>query len=216
MLRRDPAGPRLAAIDAGVPVDEIKVGWTLTVVGCALAAWLTPSLIPWPEFLSERPWWAGGRTPVSAGVGAIFLIPGILLALSAVRTLGRPRRLVTTGPYRWVRHPYLLAVLLLLVGVIVVLRSLPAVVLLIPAVRLTIERARREDHNLRLRFGERHEAYCRSIPLLLPLAPPLPRSGLPEAGALADGDVHLEDLSKGEAALRDADAAQHDRPDGGG
>jgi protein-S-isoprenylcysteine O-methyltransferase Ste14 len=200
MSRWDPIGPTYPATDAGVPVSEIRIGWTFTVTGCALAAWLTPWFIPWPEFFSQRPWWAGGRTPTSAALGAVFLIPGVLLALSAIRSLGRPRALVTTGPYRWVRHPYLLAVLLLLAGVIVALRSVPAIVLLVPAVRLSVARAHREDHNLRLRFGELHEAYCRHVPLLLPLAPPLPRSGLPEPGVLAEGEVSLGHLASADDA----------------
>jgi protein-S-isoprenylcysteine O-methyltransferase Ste14 len=191
-------GFRRPAADPREPVEELKLAWTLTVAACALGAWLTTWLIPWPEWLSQRPWWAGGRTPESVAAGALLLIPGILLALSSVRALGRPTGLVTTGPYRWIRHPYSLAILLLLAGAIIALRSLPAVVLLIPAARLTVERARREEHNLRIRFGARHEAYSRRVPFILPLSPPLPPEGLPEDGALLPGEASLASLNREE------------------
>lgn len=151
----------------------MSLPWTLMVAGCALGAWAT-----------------GSKTQVSMAVGAVLLIPGALLALAAVRTLGRPQAVVSQGPYRWVRHPYLLAALLLLTGTIVALRAWAALVLLLPTVRLTVQRARREEHNLRLRFPEEYEVYARRVPLLLPLAPPLPPEGLsglkPEKGLLAE------------------------------
>ncbi len=34
-------------------------------------------------------------------------------------------------------------------------------------------RARREEHNLALRFGEAYEEYWRRVPFMLPLRPPL-------------------------------------------
>jgi hypothetical protein len=120
-------------------------------------------------------WAIGSRTPASAAAGAVLLVPGVLLALAAVRALGRPRAVVTAGPYRWVRHPYLLAVLLLLLGAIVSLRAWAALVLFLPAARLTVERARREEHNLRLRFPESYDRYARMVPFMLPLGPPMPR-----------------------------------------
>ena len=117
----------------------------------------------------------GSKTPTSMAWGAAFLVPGVLLALTAVRALGRPAAVVTRGPYRWVRHPYFLAVLLLLLGTIVALRAWAALVLFLPAARITVERARREEHNLRLRFPEDYERYSRMVQLILPLGPPLPQ-----------------------------------------
>jgi protein-S-isoprenylcysteine O-methyltransferase Ste14 len=141
-----------------VPADELRIPWALMVSCCAGGAWAI-----------------GSRTPASAAAGAALLVPGVLLALAAVRALGRPRAVVTAGPYRWVRHPYLLAVLLLLLGAIVALRAWAALVLFLPAARLTVERARREEHNLRLRFPEGYERYARMVQFMLPLGPPMPK-----------------------------------------
>ena len=96
-----------------------------------------------------------------------------------MRALGRGHELVTRGPYRWVRHPYFLGILVMLVGAIVAMRSLPALILLYPAVRVTLMRARREEHNLALRFGDAYYKYMKDVAFMLPLRPPLPRNSRP-------------------------------------
>jgi protein-S-isoprenylcysteine O-methyltransferase Ste14 len=138
------------------------------VAGCAAGAWAT-----------------GSRTPASMAAASVLLVPGVMLAMASVRALGRPSALVTRGPYRWVRHPYLLAVLLLLLGTIVGLRAWAALVLFLPAARITVERARREEHNLRLRFPEGYERYSRMVQFMLPLGPPMPKERGPGSGLRA-------------------------------
>lgn len=143
----------------GVPVGEMAVAWALLVATCAAGALLT-----------------GQFSRFSLRLAAPFLLLGGLLALAAVRSLGRGRELVTSGPYRWVRHPYFLGILLMLVGAIIAMRSLPALILFYPAVRVTLVRANREEHNLALRFGEAYLNYRARVPFILPLRPPLPRT----------------------------------------
>jgi len=147
----------------GVPVGEMVLAWSLVVLGCAAGSWLTAQ---WSQ-------------PTIRAAAPILLVGG-LLALAAVRALGRGRELVVRGPYRWVRHPYYLGVLILLVGVIVATRSLPGLILFYPAVRITLTRARREEHNLALRYGDRYLEYRRRVAFLLPLRPPLPREAAAE------------------------------------
>jgi protein-S-isoprenylcysteine O-methyltransferase Ste14 len=136
----------------------MRAPWALLVAGCAAGAWAT-----------------GSRTPASMAAGVVLLVPGVLVALSSVRALGRPTSVVTHGPYRWVRHPYFLAILLLLLGTITALQAWAALVLFLPAARITVERARREEHNLRLRFPESYERYSRMVPFMLPLGLPMPK-----------------------------------------
>ncbi|MGD1147329.1 MAG: isoprenylcysteine carboxylmethyltransferase family protein [Thermoanaerobaculaceae bacterium] len=151
----------------GVPVGEMPVAWTLLVLGCVGGALLT-----------------GEFSRLTLRVAAPFLLVGGLLALASVRAIGRGARLVTRGPYRWLRHPYFLGVLLMLVGAIVAMRSLPALVLFIPTLRVTLQRARREEHNLALRFGEAYEAYWSRVPFILPLRPPLTADAAAAIGSL--------------------------------
>ncbi len=151
--------PEDPEIVEGVPVGEMALGWALVVLGCAAGAWLSAE-------------WSQGAIRAAAPI----LLAGGLLALAAVRALGKGRELATRGPYRWVRHPYYLGALLLLVGVIVATRSLPGLILFYPAVRITLARARREEHNLALRFGEAYLEYRRRVAFILPLHPPLSRA----------------------------------------
>jgi protein-S-isoprenylcysteine O-methyltransferase Ste14 len=132
--------------------------WALLVAACTAGALVT-----------------GEFTRTSLRVGAPLLLVGGLLALASVRALGRGCELVTRGPYRWVRHPYFLGILVMLVGAIVAMRSLPALVLLYPVGRVTFLRARREEHNLGLRFGDPYHTYRQRVAFMLPLRPPLPR-----------------------------------------
>jgi protein-S-isoprenylcysteine O-methyltransferase Ste14 len=143
---------------AGVPVGEMVVAWALLVAACAAGALVT-----------------GEFTGTSLRAGAPLLLAGGLLALASVRALGQGRELVTRGPYRWVRHPYYLGILVMLVGAIVAMRSLPALILFYPAVRVTLLRARREEHNMGLRFGDAYHKYQERVAFILPLRPPLPR-----------------------------------------
>lgn len=146
----------------GVPVGEMVLTWTLLVAACTVGALVT-----------------GEFTRTSLRAGAPLLLAGGLLALASVRALGRGRDLVTRGPYRWVRHPYYLGILVMLVGAIVAMRSLPALILLYPAVRVTLMRARSEEHNLCLRFGDAYDKYMERVAFMLPLRPPLPRARRP-------------------------------------
>ncbi|HLE60369.1 MAG TPA: isoprenylcysteine carboxylmethyltransferase family protein [Thermoanaerobaculaceae bacterium] len=146
----------------GVPVGEMVLTWALLVTACAVGALVT-----------------GEFTRSSLQAGAPLLLVGGLLALASVRALGQGRELVTRGPYRWVRHPYYLGILVMLVGAIVAMRSLPALILFYPAVRLTLVRARREEHNLDLRFGDAYHKYQERVAFMLPLRPPLPRASWP-------------------------------------
>jgi protein-S-isoprenylcysteine O-methyltransferase Ste14 len=138
-------------LDAGAAVGELPVFWTLSIVLCVVGAWFT-----------------GGQSRLSVMLARPLLLLGGLSALWAIRALGRGQQLVTWGPYCYVRHPYFLSVLVMVVGAIAALRSWPGLILLVPAVKVTVDRARREEHNLGLRFGADYEDYQREVPFLLP------------------------------------------------
>jgi protein-S-isoprenylcysteine O-methyltransferase len=131
-----------------------------------------------------------------AGIGSALLPPpplavfGIVLAASglalrawAIHALGRSfgltlgvrssHRLITSGPYRYIRHPAYTGALALLLGLaltVCIWQALLGIGLLTAAVRL---RVRKEDAILRRAFGELFAAYEASVPPFLPR--PLPR-----------------------------------------
>lgn len=138
------------------PVGEMAVAWQLLAAACAVGALLT-----------------GDFSWASLCIAAPFLLTGGLLALAALWALGWEQKLVTRGPYRWIRQPYFLGILLMLAGAIIMMRSLPALILFYPAVWITLVRARREEHNLALCFGDAYLVYRARVPFIFPLRPPL-------------------------------------------
>lgn len=156
-----PAARFHTRLEDGLILPEGRLGWSLSVVGAALGAYALEAGTPW-----------------SIVIGAVIQLLGGALMITCLCVYSSGEHLVTDGPYRWVRHPFYLGVLLLLVGAIVALRAWPAVILFLVAVRLTVKRARIEEHNMRIEFGSSYDAYAARVPFLLPLAPPLPPGGM--------------------------------------
>jgi protein-S-isoprenylcysteine O-methyltransferase Ste14 len=136
--------------------------------------------------------WAVGRprfTPIVPLPGALeALLPiaavvistaSVWLTLTSIRTLGKEwsyearlvegHRLVTAGPYGWVRHPIYTAMAgkLLATGLVVShwIGLLAGVLLM--AVGTAI-RVRSEEKLLHAQFGAEYEDYARRVPAILP------------------------------------------------
>lgn len=77
--------------------------------------------------------------------------------------------LVTSGPYRWVRHPLYLSMIVILVGIAIIFRSLWGVVgvfvLFLPAL---VYRAKLEEQALSGKFGHTWEVYLQRTYFLIP------------------------------------------------
>ena len=169
---------RLKSQATGETLDRWQEGllilFTLRPIGVAamlglLAFMLNPSWMAWssvglPEWLR----WTG------VGLG----VPAAGLLLWTVRTLGpnltdtvvtrKVHRLVTGGPYRWVRHPFYDAA-----GLAILANSLTAAnwFLLVTGglvFVLLIVRTRTEEEQLLARFGDSYRAYMKETGRFLP------------------------------------------------
>jgi protein-S-isoprenylcysteine O-methyltransferase Ste14 len=114
-----------------------------------------------------------------AGIGGIIIAAGVALRLWAVVVLGRYFRLtvtvekdqpvVTTGPYRVLRHPSYAGMLVTLVGLGIGLGSVlslaAACVIAIPAM---LRRINVEERALRAGLGAPYDRYCDSTWRILP------------------------------------------------
>lgn len=153
--RRGDRGSYLVIV-AGV---LLSIGVSYAARSAGPAAWLLPSWCFW--------------------LGAAMMLGGMTLRVWAVHTLGRffntvvtirsDHRLVTTGPYRLLRHPAYSGSLATLIGVPLCLRTatgLIVLLLLIPAVfayRMAVE-----ERALLARFGSEYADFMRRRWRLIP------------------------------------------------
>ena len=112
-------------------------------------------------------------------VGLIIAWAGMLLRLWAVLTLGRfftttvmvrpEQTVVTSGPYRFVRHPSYLGLLILLFGLGLALGDLASAVVMVvlPTIGL-VWRIKVEEAALRAGLGDSYVEYCNGRARLVP------------------------------------------------
>ncbi len=136
-------------------------------------------------FLMWRPLRVTPSLPVrllAVILGAMLYFPGMALVLWGRLTLGEMynvssgfgvqlyanHRLVTHGPYAYMRHPMYLGLLLAALGGLLLYRTWTLVFLLSNALAVIAFRGRREEQALAAEFGEQWQEYCRRVPYLIP------------------------------------------------
>jgi protein-S-isoprenylcysteine O-methyltransferase Ste14 len=83
-----------------------------------------------------------------------------------------PRRFVATGPYRWVRNPIYVGVILVINGEAWLFLSVPLVVYgVVAAIFFHLFVLGYEEPTLRQKFGETYVEYLRTVPRWIPRPP---------------------------------------------
>lgn len=117
---------------------------------------------------------AQGVAVVMAASSALIILGLALMAAGWWQTWRARGELVTSGLYRFVRHPQYTGFLLVIVGFLIQWPTLPTVVLF-PILVVTYYRlARREEVEMTERLGERYATYRARTPMLLPGWPAQP------------------------------------------
>ncbi|MBI1786128.1 MAG: isoprenylcysteine carboxylmethyltransferase family protein [Acidobacteria bacterium] len=127
-------------------------------------AWMAWSSAPLPAWLR---WTGAGVFAISGGL-LIWTFRSLGKNLTDTVVTRREHRLVTSGPYRWVRHPFYDSVALLVLG-----NSLVAANWFLFATGsllflLFIVRTRTEEGKLLARFGDAYRAYMKRTGRFLP------------------------------------------------
>ena len=151
----------------------------------ALLASVPIGLVPWIISGWRR------QTPLIGGepsrwIGVMLLLVGLPLWGHAVVRFVRqghgtpapvapPKRLVVTGPYRYVRNPMYIGVLAMIVGQALFLGSRGVVIYALCAgLGFHLFVVLYEEPTLRRRFGEEYLEYCRQVRRWLPRWPAAP------------------------------------------
>jgi len=118
---------------------------------------------------------AGRPSAATILAGVPLLLLGIAMHLWAKGCLHQEQEVTTSGPYRYVRHPFYLGNLLL--DAATALMSGSALLMSIfpfwwTAVYIPV--MQREEATMAGLFGDRYHAYARRVPLLFPIARPIP------------------------------------------
>jgi len=110
--------------------------------------------------------------------GLPLLLCGVVLQVYAKGSLAQDQVVALGGPYRFVRHPFYAANLLIDEGIAVMSGWIP-LMLLLPVwwLAVYIPVMLREERNLGRLFPEVYPEYQARVPMLLPVRRPLPRHG---------------------------------------
>lgn len=150
------------------PVSEGMVfRWLLRV--SALGLWLATL-----GQLVVPGWWGWCRWPVPAAVRWAGVVAGLCGAWGlhwSLASLGRnltdtvvvrrEAQLVTTGAYRWVRHPYYVVAGWLMGSVTLLTANWLIGLTSLAVLGLLVWRTPREEAELSARFGQEYDDYCR-------------------------------------------------------
>jgi len=121
------------------------------------------------------PTWAGmptlvGGALVVAGIG-LYVAGAVALARTKHDAVGTPNQLIVEGPYRYVRNPVYLAMVIIIVGLSLLYQAwqvsdIGKTSFLFVMGHLAVVFL--EEPATRKRFGEAYEDYCRRVPRWLP------------------------------------------------
>ncbi len=113
-------------------------------------------------------------------MGLVLFIAGLIIRWIAIIHLGRfftvnvaiaeDHQLITTGPYRYVRHPSYTGTLLIFLGFgLCTLNVYSLAAIFLPITAAFLWRMYVEEAALKQAFGEHYQAYATTTPRLLPL-----------------------------------------------
>jgi methanethiol S-methyltransferase len=110
---------------------------------------------------------------------------GFLLIASAWRILFEAQKdgqLATRGPYAYVRHPQYVGFVLVFLGFLVQWPTLLTLAMFPVLVAMYMRLARREEKEVRARFGQAYDRYASEVPAFVPRWPEAPAAGGGDTG----------------------------------
>ena len=168
-IQAQAAGGSVSRRAEGVALLAMRAVFGLSIWVAIIAYLISPSSIAWSA-LPAADWlrWVG----VGLGLLACGLLDWTLHHLGKNLTdtvvTREEATLVTSGPYRWVRHPFYVTVLLLLVSATLITANWFIGLLSIFICAFFVLRTPLEEQKLIERFGDDYRAYARRTGRFLP------------------------------------------------
>jgi protein-S-isoprenylcysteine O-methyltransferase Ste14 len=162
----------------GEPLDRRQEGWVILLTLRPLAAVLLagllaylfrPSLMSWSS-LPLPAWlrWMGVPIGIAASGLLFWTLRSLGRNLTDTVVTRREASLVTHGPYRWIRHPFYIAMLLAVIAISLVAANWFLAVTGVGVFAILAVRASTEERNLVARFGKEYEEYTRQTGRFVP------------------------------------------------
>ena len=139
----------------------MMAGLIAFIVSPASMAW---SAVPLPAWLR----WTGAAIGILAGLLLAWTFRSLGTNLTDTVVTRKEHTLITTGPYRWIRHPLYTAVALAVVSNGLVAANWFVFLTGSLAFALLVIRCRTEEANLIARFGDEYRAYAVGTGRFLP------------------------------------------------
>jgi protein-S-isoprenylcysteine O-methyltransferase Ste14 len=134
----------------------IGIAGMLGLVAFVIDPWLMSwSALPLPDWLR----WSGIGVGVLAGALLVWTFRSLGKNLTDTVVTRKQHTLVTSGPYRWVRHPFYVVVALSFVGNALAAANWFIFLSGALALGLIVMRTRIEEEKLLERFGDEYRAY---------------------------------------------------------
>jgi len=158
---------RSAAAGGSALFFALAPGTAAGVIPWALTGWRVGAALPWP--LRTAGW-------LMIGAGLLVIVPAfarfVREGAGTPAPVAETARLVVGGPYRFVRNPMYVAVMLVIFGQSLVLGRLSLVIWgLVAGAAMVVFAKGYEEPRLRQLYGADYEAYRRAVPGWWPRLP---------------------------------------------
>jgi protein-S-isoprenylcysteine O-methyltransferase Ste14 len=159
--RADHAGGRMKRTDEPLPIRAGLSVSGLMGFGGLLLYFVWPDGLAW-SMVTVPVWlrWTGVALATIGVAGAFWIFSTLGHNVSRTARTRDNATLVTTGPYRIVRHPLYVNAAIVFAALSMITRSWWFIAWIVPALLLLAVRTRQEEANLEARFGEAWRAYA--------------------------------------------------------
>ncbi len=158
--RADRAGGRIPRGRDGGPMAVLLAVGGMMLMGSLVAYLISPSWMAWAR-LDLPAWarWLGVAVAVLALPSFVWFFRHLGLNITPTASVRAEHRLVTTGPYRYIRHPLYTFGSIWWIGLSLVMASWWTALAIVVAFAILAWRSRAEEAVLLERFGDDYRRY---------------------------------------------------------